>query len=65
VGLRILPQLQTLMYMAVDTVLPPQSLLTGALEAGDIEGEVWGKVRFLDEPCCKICGFPFDKKTSL
>jgi len=64
VGLRILPQLKTLMYMAVDTVLPPQSLLTGALEAGDIEGEVWGKVRFLDEPCCKICGFPFEFKES-
>lgn len=59
-ALRILPQLRYAVQSAVDIVLPPQSLITGALEAGGIEGDVWAEVRFLDEPCCKICGFPFE-----
>ena len=46
---------------ALDIVFPPQSLLTGApLPARAVEGELWGHVQFLDDPCCAACGFPFD-----
>lgn len=45
----------------LDTVFPPQSLLTGrAVTAGDQEGELWSAVNFLDNPCCAACGFPFE-----
>lgn len=45
---------------AVDVLLPPQSLIAGSLERGSIEGDTWADVKFLDEPCCHICGFPFE-----
>ena len=46
---------------ALDTIFPPQSLLTGApLTARAVEGELWSHVQFLDDPCCAACGFPFD-----
>ncbi len=45
----------------LDTVFPPQSLLTGrAVTAGEEEGELWASVTFLDDPCCLTCGFPFE-----
>lgn len=53
-------QIKTLMTRAVDIVLPPQSLLTGRIDMGGIEGDIWAGVNFLDEPCCHICGFPFE-----
>lgn len=47
--------------LALDTVFPPQSLLTGLpVTARAMEAELWGAVRFLDDPCCAICGFPFE-----
>lgn len=39
----------------VDTVLPPQAFF----QSRDM-AESWADVRFLDEPCCARCGFPFD-----
>jgi len=45
---------------ALDLLLPRQSLLTGELSPSAIEGDMWGLVRFLDDPCCTVCGFPFD-----
>lgn len=43
-------------------ILPPQMLLGGGLSDGHggIEGELWAQIRFLDEPCCDACGYPFD-----
>lgn len=44
----------------LDIVLPPQSLLTGHIRDAGADGGVWSEVNFLDEPCCQICGFPFE-----
>ena len=54
------PHIKSIIDSAVDIILPPQSLLTGSVETGGIEGDIWGEVNFLDEPCCNICGFPFE-----
>jgi len=54
------PDIKSIINSAVDIVLPPQSLLTGSVDTGGIEGDIWGQVNFLDEPCCRICGFPFE-----
>ncbi|MEE9347029.1 MAG: ComF family protein [Robiginitomaculum sp.] len=46
---------------ALNLVFPPQSLLTGAPTTGrNMESELWAAVRFLDDPCCAACGFPFE-----
>ena len=58
--LEISPQIKETVMRAIDIVLPPQSLVTGSLETGGIEGDIWAKVKFLDEPCCACCGFPFE-----
>ena len=58
--LEISPQIKETILRAIDIVLPPQSLITGSLETGGIEGDIWAKVKFLDEPCCDCCGFPFE-----
>jgi len=58
--LEISPQIKENVMRAIDIVLPPQSLMTGSLETGGIEGDIWAEVKFLDEPCCHICGFPFE-----
>jgi len=44
----------------LDIILPPVSLLTGRPE--DIGGMVdhWAALRFLDDPLCRQCGFPFE-----
>lgn len=52
-------ELKQYLSNAIDVVLPPQSLLTGDLP-GKQDGELWSRVSFLDEPCCNICGLPFD-----
>ncbi len=44
----------------VDIVLPPQSLVTGHIRDAGADGGIWSKVNFLDEPCCRLCGFPFE-----
>ena len=54
------PQIKETLMRAIDIVLPPQSLMTGSLETGGIEGDIWANVKFLDEPCCTCCGFPFE-----
>ncbi len=58
--MQITPHIMDIARRTVDIILPPQSLLTGSLEAGAIESDIWGEVTFLDEPCCYICGFPFE-----
>ena len=58
--MEITPHVKDLAARVIDTLLPPQSLMTGSLETGGIESELWAQVKFLDEPCCYICGFPFE-----
>jgi len=58
--MEITPHVIDLAARVIDTLLPPQSLMTGSLETGGIESELWAQVKFLDEPCCYICGFPFE-----
>lgn len=43
---------------ALDIVLPPQSLLSTDPE--DDTAPLWQAVKFIDEPCCEACGFPFE-----
>lgn len=45
----------------VDTLLPPLPLLP--LNAHGEFADGWAAIRFLDEPCCAQCGFPFDYGT--
>jgi len=58
--LEISSQIKDSLMRGIDIVLPPQSLMTGSLEGGGIEGDIWAQVKFLDEPCCHCCGFPFE-----
>lgn len=44
-----------------DIVLPPQPLFRPQRGLQNIgAAESWADVRFLDEPCCDFCGFPFE-----
>ena len=43
----------------VDAVLPPHSLISG-LPLTQGEAELWQDLQFLDDPCCDVCGFPFE-----
>jgi len=58
--MEIKPHIKDLTRRLIDVVLPPQSLLTGRVETSLMEGDIWAAIRFLDEPCCHICGFPFE-----
>ncbi|MEP1230646.1 MAG: ComF family protein [Litorimonas sp.] len=49
--------------LMVDTVLPPQTLLS--LGDDPVSKRLWQDVTFLDEPCCQICGYPFEYETTL
>jgi len=47
----------------LDTVLPPHSLITGeVISAADARAdtELWQSLKFIDDPCCRACGFPFE-----
>lgn len=51
----------------LDTVLPPHSLITGKVlsssadSAGEeADAELWQHLKFIDDPCCTACGFPFE-----
>jgi len=37
----ITPHIKDVARQVVDIILPPQSLMTGSLEAGGIEGAIW------------------------
>lgn len=48
---------------ALDTILPPHSLITGRVLAradADADTELWQGLKFIDDPCCNACGFPFE-----
>ncbi|MET0544959.1 MAG: ComF family protein, partial [Caulobacterales bacterium] len=46
----------------LDLIWPAHSLLSRnyVAHAGHIEPELWSSLVFLTEPCCAICGFPFE-----
>ncbi len=47
----------------LDTVLPPHSLITGKVLSSsdnDADTELWQHLKFIDDPCCTACGFPFE-----
>jgi len=47
----------------LDTILPPHSLITGKVITridGDADTELWQYLKFIDDPCCTVCGFPFE-----
>jgi ComF family protein len=47
----------------LDTILPPHSLITGQVLASTDEKadtELWQSLKFIDDPCCTACGFPFE-----
>lgn len=48
--------------MAVDIVLPPRCAMTGQVvdRPGVIAPEAWSSLRFITDPCCATCGYPFD-----
>lgn len=49
----------------VDLVFPPRCVVTGELvdEQGLLASSVWKKIRFIRDPQCNLCGYPFDFKT--
>lgn len=44
---------------AVDIILPPQSWINRSDLIVTPRGDHWDDIRFIDEPCCVCCGFPF------
>lgn len=49
-------------WKAVDLVLPPRCAVTGQVvdRPGVLAPEAWGALRFIGEPYCARCGYPFD-----
>src|SRR5690554_5087129 len=49
-------------WRAVDAILPPRCLVTGDVvdRQGMVAPQVWRGLRFISEPLCKCCGFPFE-----
>lgn len=62
--LRSLPSLMANSLSRIqDTVLPPHSLITGRVLSKDdlqMDTELWQSLKFIDDPCCTACGFPFE-----
>ncbi|PHS41280.1 MAG: phosphoribosyltransferase [Robiginitomaculum sp.] len=55
--------MRTLYGHLLDTLLPPHSLITGQVlsKAGpEADVELWQNLKFIDDPCCQACGFPFE-----
>lgn len=44
---------RTVMSAMLDVIMPP-------FDPSQSGENIWGDVKFLDEPCCACCGFPFD-----
>ena len=47
----------------LDIVLPPHSLMNGLPLKNNHDGsdaQDWQNIKFLDTPCCDVCGFPFE-----
>ena len=60
-GAELVNTIKSLGEKAIDIALPRQTLFRP--QRGDVTSgaaQSWADVRFLDEPCCKICGFPFE-----
>ncbi len=53
----------TSLNRVLDTILPPHSLITGQTIASvdrDADTGLWQYLKFIDDPCCSTCGFPFE-----
>lgn len=47
-------------HIWLNLILPPRSLISHTPHISGIEPDLWVKIHFIDEPCCHICGFPFE-----
>ncbi|MBI4031490.1 MAG: ComF family protein [Proteobacteria bacterium] len=47
---------------AVDALLPPRCVVSGEIvgQQGAVAPSVWGKIRFIADPQCAVCGYPFE-----
>jgi ComF family protein len=47
--------------LLLDALLPPQCLCCGEMvdRQGNLCAPCWSSMRFLEQPCCRACGFPF------
>jgi ComF family protein len=55
------PALTAAWRTALDLVFPPQTIDPGPRPlAGGFSAAAWGRIRFLDGPCCDGCGVPFE-----
>ena len=47
--------------LLLDALLPPQCLCCGEMvdRYGNLCAPCWSSMRFLEQPCCRACGFPF------
>ncbi len=53
----------TLYGRILDTLMPPHSLITGQVLSRDgfeADTELWQSLKFIDDPCCQACGYPFE-----
>ncbi|MCI5060300.1 MAG: ComF family protein [Alphaproteobacteria bacterium] len=46
----------------IDTILPPRCALSGEIvdKQGMLSPDMWGKLNFITDPMCSVCGVPFD-----
>ena len=46
----------------IDTILPPRCALSGEIvdKQGMLSPDMWGRLNFITDPMCLVCGVPFD-----
>lgn len=49
-------------WQAVDAILPPRCIVSGEVvgQQGAVAPSVWGQLRFIADPQCASCGYPFE-----
>jgi len=49
-------------WQAVDAILPPRCVISGEIvgQQGAVAPSVWGLLRFIADPQCVSCGYPFE-----
>ena len=60
--LTALHRLRRLLTRALDVLMPPQCLRCGMIveTTGTLCPSCWPQLRFIDGPCCAVCGVPFE-----
>jgi ComF family protein len=53
---------KTLLFQAIDAVLPPRCIVTGDEVAaqGTLSPRAWAALDFISDPYCRSCGMPFE-----